>query len=132
MLPPKKLAISRFQGWCGTSGSFPGQYLELAGPADDLRAVHVAVLLRQKAPAGALEDCRKVLQLDLGRIRGGDEVIERGLDVVEIDGGVVLERALHPRADQAGLDVCARERAGPLEEKLLRLGRVDPGPRLLL
>ena len=61
-----------------------------------------------------------------------DEVLEGGLEVLHIDRRVVLQGALHRRADEHRLDVGAGEGAGVLQEQLLGFWGIDLHAGLLL
>src|ERR1700722_2112161 len=99
-----------------------GLGLEGGGLADQVGAVHVAVLLGEETFAGAFEDGDEILQIDFGWIIRWDEVVDGGFQILGVDGGFILQAAAHVGADQDGFDVGTGERAGAIEEKLFDVG----------
>src|SRR5437667_4860969 len=83
------------------------QRRQFIGAAHQFGAVEVPETLGQEASAGTFEDSGKRLEFDLCGIRRWNKVLQSGLQIFRIDGGILFQGALHPCADENGFDVRA-------------------------
>src|SRR5450759_4798499 len=68
------------------------QRFELVHPADEFRAIRVAVLLRQQFAAGALQNRDQVLQFDFGGVGGRNKIVEHRFHIIGADSRGIGER----------------------------------------